>query len=456
MKRMMVVLTTVLLIAALSGAMAAAQTVTLTFWGWIGPEWIETYREFERQHPNIKIKESLISQEWASSSEKFLAAMAAGNAPDISVQNSHQFAQWASQGPFLDIRPYAERDGVVRDDWFASQWDGTFFNGRQFALPGVTDVRLFYWNKDHYREAGLDPEVPPATWDELEAVTAKVTKRDNSGRITQFGFLPYYGNTWTWLYGWLNGGEFVDETGRIITCDDPRIVYALDWMVNFYNEYCGGAQLAASFIEGFQAAAQDPFVSEKLSMVGNGNWMLWNFATFPDLDYGAAPMPIPDTGTGVKTTWSCGSYYAISANTKHPEEAWTFIKWLSGPEGAKAYAAALLKARTREWERQQLPGSPVYVPELFNSKLAMKALEEEYLGALPPKVQAEYQLTIDALSWTHSCTEMGLVGLTYWNEMHAATEAAMYGKMTAKEALEQCRIRVQQALDEAWELIKVK
>jgi len=51
---------------------------------------------------------------------------------------------------------------------------------------------------------------------------------------------------------------------------------------------------------------------------------------------------------------------------------------------------------------------------------------------------------------------MSLVGLTYWNEMHAATEAALYGKMTPKEALEQCRIRVQQALDEAWELVKVK
>jgi len=65
-------------------------------------------------------------------------------------------------------------------------------------------------------------------------------------------------------------------------------------------------------------------------------------------------------------------------------------------------------------------------------------------------------LCIDALNWTHSCTEMSLVGLTYWNEMHAATEAALYGKMTPKEALEQCRIRVQQALDEAWELVKVK
>ncbi|NLY30076.1 MAG: extracellular solute-binding protein [Firmicutes bacterium] len=92
----------------------------------------------------------------------------------------------------------------------------------------------------------------------------------------------------------------------------------------------------------------------------------------------------------VKSSWSCGSYYAISANTKYPEEAWTFIKWLSGPEGAKAYAAACLKARTREWQRQQLPGSPVYVPDLFNSKLAMKALEDEYLPQLPPKVQAEY------------------------------------------------------------------
>ena len=186
--------------------------------------------------------------------------------------------------------------------------------------------------------------MPPATWDELEAVTAKVTKtgqqrQDHSVRLPTL--------LWKHMDLALRLAELVESsltTGRIITCDDPRIVYALDWMVNFYNEYCGGAQLAASFIEGFQAAAQDPFVSEKLSMVGNGNWMLWNFATFPDLDYGAAPMPIPDTGTGVKTTWSRGSYYAISANTKHPEEAWTFIKWLSGPEGAKAYAAALLKA----------------------------------------------------------------------------------------------------------------
>jgi multiple sugar transport system substrate-binding protein len=457
MKRRIIMLTVMaLLISALSGAAIAAKQVTLTFWGWIAPEWVATYREFEKQHPHIKIKESLISQEWASSSEKFLAAMAAGNAPDVSVQNSHQFSQWASQGPFYDVRSLAERDNVVRDDWFAAQWDGTFFNDRQFALPGTTDTRLFYWNKDMFAEAGLDPEVAPATWDELEQVTAKVTKHDNAGRITQYGFIPYYGNTWTWLYGWLNGADFVDPTGKIITCDDPKVVYALEWMVDFYDKYCGGAQVAASFIQGFQGAAQDPFVTGKLAMEGNGNWMLWNFATFPDLRYGAAPMPIPNTDSGVKSTWSCGSYYAISADTKYPEEAWTFIKWLAGPEGAKAYAAACLKQRAKDWERQQLPGSPVYVPDLFNNRLAMEVLEEEYLDALPPDVQADYQLAVDALNWTHSCTEMSVVGLTYWNELHEATESALYHKMTAEEALLRCRDRVQQALDEAWATVKVR
>mgnify|MGYP003769039111 CR=1 FL=1 len=83
-------------------------------------------------------------------------------------------------------------------------------------------------------------------------------------------------------------------------------------------------------------------------------------------------------------------------------------------------------------------------------------LEKEYLGALPTKVQDDYKLAIDALNWTHSCTEMGLVGLTYWNEMHEATESALYHKMTAKEALARCRERVQQALDEAWATVKLK
>jgi len=437
-------------------SVASAKKVTITFWGWIAPEWVATYRDFEKQHPHIRIKESLISQEWASTSEKFLTAIAAGNAPDASVQNSHQFSQWSSQGTFYDITELVKRDKIKAEDWFLPQWKGTFWAGKQFALPGITDTRFLYWNKKLFREAGLDPESPPKTWDELEQIAPKLTKKDQKGNIVQYSFIPYYGNTWTWLYGWLNGGEFLDSTGKKITCDDPRIVYALEWMVNFYDKYCGGAELAASFLQGFQGLAMDPFVLGKLAMEGNGNWMLNTFPNFPDLDYGMSPMPIPNTKTGVKTTWSCGSYYAISAGTRHPEEAWTLIKWLSGPEGAKAYAANALVYKKKEWKRQQLPGEVVYVPDLFTNRKAAKVLQEIYLPKLSSKLRDEYRLAVDALNWTHSCTEMGLVGLTYWNEMDAATQAALYHKMTPKQALLQCKERTQKALDEAWATVRVK
>ena len=454
-KKKLTVLLSVFLLLVFSST-AFAEVVTITFWGWISPEWVATYRDFEKQHPNTKIKESLVSQEWASTSEKFLAAMAAGNAPDASIQNSHQFSQWASQGVFYDITPLTKKDKVIAKDWFTPQWKGTFFTGKQFALPGITDTRVLYWNKNMFKQAGLNPEIPPKTWKDLEDFSEKLTKKDSSGNIIQFGFIPYWGNSWTWIYGWLNGGRFLDSTGKKVTCDDPRIVYALDWMVKFYDKYCGGAQVAAGFLQGFQGQANDPFVANKVAMQINGNWQLWFFATFPQLEYGAAPSPIPNTKTGAKTTWSCGSYYAVSANTKHPEEAWTFINWLAGPEGAKAYAKNVLEQRKKDWVRQQLPGEPVYVPDLFNNRQAMKVLQDEYLPKLPSKVQEEFKLVTDALNWTHSCTEMGLVGLTYWNEMDAATQAALYHKMTPKEALLQCKQRVQKALDETWTQVKVK
>ncbi len=454
MKKTLFLIATVSLLIGVIAMPTSAQKTTISYWGWIGPEDIAVYREFENQHPDIKVKESLISDEWASTSEKFLAAIAAGNAPDVSLQNRHQFKQWASRGPFYDLTDLIEKDGMTADDWYPVQWIESSWAGKQYALPWDTDTRFLYWNKELFKEVGLDPEVPPKTWDELAEFTVKLTKKDTKGNYEQQGFLPYYGNTWTWLYGWLNGGEFLDKEQKKCTSDDPRIVYALEWMVDFYDKYTGGMETAASFLQGFQTAAQNPFVTGKLAMQGNGNWNLSDFATFPDLEYGMSAMPIPNTESGVKTTWSCGGSIAISRDTKNPEAAWIFTKWLTGPGGYKARATAGMEIRAKEWKRQQLPGEPVFVPPLATNKAAVKMLEDEFVPLLPPKFQEEYRLSVDALNWTHGCgQEMGMVGLTYWNEMHAATEAALYHKMSAEEALIQCRDNVQKALDEAWKQV---
>ena len=107
LKKLVCLVLGVSLIAVAAPALGAARA-TISYWGWITPEWVAIYREFEKQNPNVKIRESLISQEWASTSEKFLAAMAAGNAPDVSLQNRHQFKQWSSRGPFYDLTEFVK------------------------------------------------------------------------------------------------------------------------------------------------------------------------------------------------------------------------------------------------------------------------------------------------------------------------------------------------------------
>jgi ABC-type glycerol-3-phosphate transport system substrate-binding protein len=449
-------------------SVAFAEVTTITFWGWISPEWVATYRDFEQQYPNIKIKESLISEAWASTAEKFLAAVAGGNAPDASLMNSHEFPHFASLGVFYDLTQFIKRDKISGADWFAPQWRGAQFSGKQFALPGITDTRVTYWNKKLFKSAGLNPDKPPATGKDLEEFSSKLVKKDAGGNIIQYGFIPTIeigmpgaGNAFMWCWLSSTGAKWVSSDGKKYLVNDPKFVEALDWVVKFYDKYCGGAEKASAFLQAGAGAAQDPFLTQKLAIKVDGDWGYFQMATIPDLDVGVAYVPIPDMPGAVRHTFSCGSMYAISANTKHPEEAWTFIKWLSGPEGAKAYAKNALEQRKKDWARQQLPGEPVYIPNLFNNRQAVKELENIYLPLLPTKAKQAYKVITGSLNHTLSCagltgTGWGLTGLAFYNEMGTAFQAAIYHKMTPKEALDNAAAVLNKGLEEAWKQVKVK
>jgi len=447
---------------------AFAEVVTITYWGWVTPEWIATYRDFEKQYPNIKIKESLISQEWASTSEKFLAAVAGGVAPDVSLQNSHEFSHFASQGVFLPIDSFVKRDRLRSSEWFAPQWKGTFFAKKQFALPGITDTRVLYWNKKLFREVGLDPTKPPQTGKDLETYSQKLTKRDVNGKIVQYGYIPTIqigmpgaGNAAMWTLLLSTGKGFVDSTGKKYIVNNPKFIEALEWAVKFYDTYCDGAEQTSAFLQAGAGAVQDPFLTQRLAMKIDGDWAYYQIATIPDLEAGVAPVPIPDMPGAVRRTFSCGSMYAISANTKHPEEAWTFIKWLTGPEGAKSHAQNALEWRKKDWTRQQLPGEPIYFPELYNNRKAVEELRSIYLPKLAKVHQEAFEVILDSLNYTCSCagltgTAWGLTGLALFNEMGEAFQEAVYHKKTPKQALNDANDHLNKALSEAWAQVKVK
>jgi ABC-type glycerol-3-phosphate transport system substrate-binding protein len=444
------------------------EKVTISWWGDVSPQWVATYRAYEKLNPNVTIKEAQLSQEWASTAEKFLAAVAAGIAPDSSAQNSHEFPHFASQGVFLDLTPYVKRDGLKASDWFTPQWNGGQFRGRQFGLPGITDARILYYNRKLFREAGLDPDKPPTTAKELEAYTAKLTKKDASGRIVQFGFIPTIevgmpgtGNAFMWV--WLNssGGQNLNADGTQYTVNNPKFVQALEWVVNFYDKYCGGAETAAAFFQSAAQGTQNPFNTQRLAMKVDNNSPFKDIASLPDLDAGYAPNPVPDVPGAVRTTYSCGSMFALSANTKHPEEAWRWISWISQTEGAKVFAANYYEVRKRTWASQGLPGEPYFTPNLFNCKPAVQALNEIYLSMLPKKEQAGFKTVTDSLEYTRSCaglggTGSGLTGLAFYNIMSDAFQQAVYHKKSAQAALNDANTQLNKGLAEAWQQVKIK
>ena len=187
----------------------------------------------------------------------------------------------------------------------------------------------------------MDPDTPPKTWDELLEYSKKLTKADAKGNLTQIGFIPNFGNSWLYLYGFQNGGTFLSEDGKTAMLNDPKIVEALDFMVKGYDAV-GGAKKVNAYASTFQGETNDPFLTGKVAMLITVNNAIGGYARYkPDMNYGAALAPTPDGAN--QMTWSGGWSYAIPNKAKHPKEAFEVIKWLTTEgivvqaDGAAAY-----------------------------------------------------------------------------------------------------------------------
>jgi len=438
-----------------TAALAPAEPVTISFWESVSLEQQGICAEFEAQYPHITVELSE-GGGMVFGDEKYMTAVAAGKGPDVARQNRHTFQQFAAKGMYQDVTPYFDAAGMSRDDFFPVQIAETSWDGKIYGLPRETDTRLLYWNKTHFEEVGLDPARPPETWGELEEYTAKLNKKDAKGDFERMGFVPYLvGNSWMWLYGFLNKAPAISDDKRTILVDDERWTWALQWMVDFYDTYLGSFEITSAFAEGSEAhGISDLFILEKVAMVAHCDTITWQLLRKPSLDWDLAPMPIPPEGE--KSSWSCGWSIVMPPSAKHPEEAWEFMKWWTGLEGWRARAKAYKAETARIWEREEIEGEPLYMPWDAVYIPAVKMLEEEYISVLPDLLQKQWNMSMDCLAnWTHGCgTEMGVAALEYWVEIDNAVRSALAHKMTPAEALAECKEKVQAATDRAWEAIE--
>ena len=102
--------------------------------------------------------------------EKLLTAVAGGAPPAIYYADRFTVPQFAYQGFFTDINDYAETAGVTQDQYWPFAWEEANYKGHLYALPFDTDTRALWYNKTIMADAGVDPESPPTTLDELNTV----------------------------------------------------------------------------------------------------------------------------------------------------------------------------------------------------------------------------------------------------------------------------------------------
>lgn len=295
----------------------------------------ELIAKFERENPGIKIEAQYIPSGDALI-QKLVTAVQSKTAPDISWLHSDFIEDLVEADAIYKMADFINGDdGIAQEDindiypalrQFAS-WKGTLY-----SLPmEATNLALMY-NKDLFKKAGLDPNHPPQNWDELLEFSRKLSvDKNKDGTFEQVGFFvpvfPAAGPLGSWMvwqfmpFLWQAGGDFVNIEQTSVLYNSDEGVKALELWQKLYHD---------QNLKRFTNLFENAFVSGNLAMAMDGPWNLPRYKDLlKNINWSFAPLP---TGPVKSATVVGGEYLAIFKQSKHPKEAWKFLKWIIQPE----------------------------------------------------------------------------------------------------------------------------
>jgi multiple sugar transport system substrate-binding protein len=249
-----------------------------------------------------------------------VAAAAGGhNLPDLFASDVVYAPNYVNQGLWLDITdrinslPYAKN--IVQAPIKAGSKDG-----KEYVIPHTLDLSVLFWNKALFKKAGLDPDKAPTTLKDFAQDAETIRKKIGGNTYGTFwgGNCPGCYVFTFWPSVWAGGGNVMNPDGTQSTIDDPQMKATFD----IYNKLWKDGVVA-------------PQAKDEAGPTWTGMFPKGNIGIMPmpsttlglmpkNMDIGVAPIPGPDGGT---STFVGGDVIGISANSKHPDEAWDFLKW---------------------------------------------------------------------------------------------------------------------------------
>lgn len=383
-------------------------------------------KEFNASQDRIVVDATAIP--WQEHEKKILTAVLSNNPPDV-VSQFVPVVKWASRMALLPLDQYIERDRFDHTVFFPALWEEMEYQGHIFAVPVFTASYAFFYNRDLFREVGLDPEQPPKTWSELIEVARKMDIIDSAGRIRRMGFLPDFKamqiNTLqtTILMAWQLGAKFLSADGKTVNLDNPETIQAIQWVKDFYDQY--DMKQIQAFRGSFGYADQNEFISGKIGMMVMDNSFIEQIERYaPDMDYGITFVPSFD---GCQSASSSGSWWqAIPRGADQPEAAWEFIKYST----TKAMQLAIcFNTEENLFPANQLAAND---PAFNNSP--------------------EIDVFVRQMAYAHSPAIVPMAHDVFWREMtQRVLERVLLGLMTPEESLQAAEKVIQLELDKALE-----
>jgi multiple sugar transport system substrate-binding protein len=406
-----------------AAAPARAASGNIQVWypyvGAFGERFLKLFPAFQKSHPGITITPVYAAND-LSTNQKLFAAVAAGRPPDVTWVDGPEVAGWAFRGIIQPIDSYMKQDNIALSDLWAPCAKEIQYAGHTWALPFTADPNFgFFWNKQLFAKAGI--KQPPTTFDELNMMIDELTIV-SGGKVKQVGLLPWnvYGNANSIItWGWAFGGSFFNQSTNTVTANDPPIVDALTWMVNFAKKYdiTKISAFTAPFGTGVLFQNGQTFALGLLAMQPMGPWEIPTIAKYnPSLQYGITKLPayknIPSS------SWVGGWCVGIPKGAANPDAAWEFVKWICASNEGTTMAG------------NAVGDFPGYRKSSFFSNL-------------PANIKPFYPI----LQTTEHQRPVTPAEDYYMGRLDAEVSNALYGKKTPKQALTDCTKDVQSYLN---------
>jgi sn-glycerol 3-phosphate transport system substrate-binding protein len=397
---------------ALCGAHAAHAATDIDFFfpvpvqGKLSNEMQRLITGFNESHPDIHVT-AVFAGTYDDTSLKTRAAIQAGHPPAVAIESANFIREYVINNDAMPLDALIEKDGTKPADFMANFWPAlrgnAMVDGHVYGVPFQNSTPILYYNEAAFREVGLDPDHPPATWQEWVDAAKKLTKRDGSN-VTRYGIemVTTY-DTLGWLvsgYTMSNGGMYYNPNyGGEIYYNDPTTIGAVQFLDDLVHKH----KVMPEGVTDANAVA-NAFFTGRAAMIVNSTGAL-SFVR----DNMKQPFRVAFVPREMVNAVAIGGGSLIIPRGNSPERqqaAWQLIRYLTSPEIAggwsrfTGYFAPNMHAYDLPEMKEFIaknPDAKVAVDQLayargwfatYNTVAVRKALEDQVQAVLSGRIKA--------------------------------------------------------------------